>query len=430
MAQVVASGENDAKPRFRGALRWLAAVRREHSEGGLDQRAMSLVYTSLLALAPLLAVSFSVLKSFGVHNQLEPLLLEFLAPLGDKGREVAGTVIGFVESIGVGVLGMLGFAMLFYTVVSLIGKIEDNFNHIWRVTAARSLVRRFSDYLSVILVGPVLVFSALGLMASTASNAWVQRIVAIQPFGLFYYVLGLILPYLFIVATFTFVYLFIPNTRVQFRAALIAGLVAGLTWKVVGSLFASFVADSASYSAIYSGFAAVVLFMIWLYVSWLILLLGGVIAFHVQYPRYLGYTSRKPRLSARCIEELGVYLMMLIGKRQLGGELAPSLHQLADAVNLPWEPVAEVLQSLVDAQLIAVFEGHGGVYRLARDTDAITVSNILDAVRSAGDVTDLPFADVRCAGPGPRAGDASLRDLLRVEPAGDLPESGAQRSTP
>jgi membrane protein len=107
------------------ARAWLHALRREYDEGGLALHATSLVYTSLLSLAPLLAVSFSVLKSFGVHNQLEPFLLEVLAPLGDKSAEIVAAIIGFVESISVGVLGVIGFVALFYTVVSLLEKIEQ-----------------------------------------------------------------------------------------------------------------------------------------------------------------------------------------------------------------------------------------------------------------------------------------------------------------
>jgi len=398
---------------FDFAFRWLAALRREYNEGGLDHRAMSLVYTSLLALAPLLAVSFSVLKSFGVHNQLEPFLLEFLAPLGDKAAEVTGTIIGFVESIGVGVLGVVGFATLFYTVVSLIGKIEDNFNHIWRVSKARSFARRFSDYLSVILLGPVLVFSAVGIMASMANADWVRRIIAIQPFGLLYYAVGVTLPYLFIIAAFTFVYLFIPNTRVRWSAALTGGAWAGLAWKLVGSLFASFVSDSASYSAIYSSFAAVILFMLWLYISWLILLLGGAIAFHVQYPRYLNYASRRPRLSVRCLEELGLGLMYLIGLRHYRGEASLTLHDLADAVNLPWESVADTLAVLENRRLLAVTNGNSGSYQLARDTDAIRLDEIVVAVRSAGDIDALPLTDL------PREN----RILMRLD--GDLEKAAA-----
>lgn len=370
--------------------RWLAALRREYDEGGLALHATSLVYTTLLSLAPLLAVSFSVLKAFGVHNQLEPFLLEVLSPLGEKSAEITATIIGFVESISVGVLGVIGFAALFYTVVSLLEKIEHTFNHIWRVSKSRGLARRFSDFLSVILLGPVLVFSAVGIMASTTHSEWGQRILAMQPFGTIYALAGRVLPTLFIILAFAFVYTFIPNTRVRWSAALGGGAAAGLTWKLTGNLFASFVANSASYSAIYSSFAAVILFMLWLYVSWLILLLGGAIAFHIQYPRYLHYTSRHPRLSILSLEQLGLALMYLIGLRHYLGEKALTLHRLADEVNLPWESVGTLLETLCQHHLLVVTNGDDNAYQLARDTDAIRLQDILSAVRSTGDVQDLP----------------------------------------
>lgn len=375
------------------ARRWAYALKREIDEGGLDYRAMSLVYTSLLSLAPLLALSFSVLKAFGLHNRLQPFLLDLLAPLGEKAHEVTGKIIQFVENIQVGVLGFVGFVTLFYTVISLLGKVEDTFNHIWRVRKARSFARRFSDYLSVLLVGPVLVVSALGIMASMGSTALVQRIIAQEPFGAVYHFAGLILPYLLIVAAFTFAFLFMPNTAVRFRPALVGGIAAGLGWELSGVLFAGFVADSAQYSAIYSAFAAIILFVIWVYISWFILLVGGVIAFYCQYPRYLSYTSRKPRLSIRCREQLGLLLMLLIGRRHLLGEPARTLRELADAVNLPWDSVAEILEDLQRSHLLVMLSEDAKSYAPAKDTDAILIDDIVQAVRSAGETFSLAAFD-------------------------------------
>ncbi len=127
----------------------LYAVVRDLGDGMLRLRAMSLVYTTLLSLVPLLAISFSVLKGFGVHNQIEPMLLNFLAPLGEKGVEITEYIITFVERIKVGVLGAVGLGLLVYTVVSLMQKIERSFNDTWHVTRHRSLAQRFSGYLSV-----------------------------------------------------------------------------------------------------------------------------------------------------------------------------------------------------------------------------------------------------------------------------------------
>lgn len=421
------SAEAHVRPVLKHAVAWFSALRREYDEGGLALHATSLVYTSLLSLAPLLAVSFSVLKAFGVHNQLEPFLLEVLSPLGEKSEEITRTIIGFVESISVGVLGMLGFLTLFYTVVSLLEKIESTFNHIWRVAKPRSVARRFSDFLSVVLLGPVLVFSAIGIMASTTHSDWVQRILALQPFGMLYALIGKALPYVFIVLAFAFVYTFIPNTRVRWSAALGGGAVAGLIWKLVGSAFASFVSNSASYSAIYSSFAAMILFMLWLYVSWLILLLGGAIAFHLQYPRYLHYSSRHPRLSIVSLEQLALTLMYLIGVRHYRGEDALTLHQLADAVNLPWEAVGNLLDTLQQYHLLVATNGDDTAYQLARDTDAIQLRDIVYAIRSTGDVRTLPDtsdADTalalertqNLATDDPAYGEMSLRALVSSLP--------------
>ncbi len=375
----------DFKTAFSQLKLFCAVLIRELNEGGLQLHAKSLVYTSLLALAPLLAVSFSILKGFGVHNQIEPLLLELLHPLGEKGAEVTANVIGFVENIQVAVLGFVGFAMLFYTAVSLLEQIEACFNHIWRISEPRSWYRRFTDYLSMILMGPVLLFSAIGITASMKSSETIQNLIALQPFGTLYYLIGILLPYLLISLAFSLAYSFMPNTKVKFVPALIGGLFAGITWELTGMLFARFIADSAQYSAIYSGFAMILVSMIWLYISWLILLMGGVVVFHIQFPRYLAYATRRPHLSILCREELSLLLMASIGKQHIHGGPVCTLKGLADRVDLPWEPVAEILQILETNGLIMTLGDDKHSYVLAQDTDSILLRDILDVVRTDGD---------------------------------------------
>ena len=155
----------------------------EKTENHKTLQASALTFSMLLSIAPFLAVTFSVLKAFGVHNQLQSMLVEFLAPLGPNAGEVTTRLITFVNNMHVGALGAVGLVALFITIVSLIGNIEQAFNRIWGVRAPRRLARKFSDYLSVILVGPVLVFSALGIIASLQSSTLVQRLIAIEPIG-------------------------------------------------------------------------------------------------------------------------------------------------------------------------------------------------------------------------------------------------------
>jgi membrane protein len=142
----------------------------------LNLQAMGLTYSTLLSLVPFLAVMFSVLKAFGVQNGLEPVLAQLFQPLGDAASQVTKTIINFVDNIRVGILGAAGVAMLFYTVVTLVAKVEDALNQIWRLPHSRTWGQRVPAYLSVVLVGPVMVFTALTLTASAQSHWLVGRL--------------------------------------------------------------------------------------------------------------------------------------------------------------------------------------------------------------------------------------------------------------
>ena len=161
-------------------LRLVIVLVRDVTHGQLTLRAMGLVYTTLLAIVPLLAISFSVLKAFGVHNQVEPILLSFLEPLGEKGVEITERVLDFIENMNVGVLGGVGLALLLYTAVSLVHKVEEAFNYIWHVHRGRSIGERFSRYISALMVGPILIFAALGVTAGAMSLAVVRGALQIE----------------------------------------------------------------------------------------------------------------------------------------------------------------------------------------------------------------------------------------------------------
>lgn len=389
------SGQDPWLSRLAGALRWIFALQRAIREDALDYRAMGLVYTTLLSLAPLLAVSFSVLKGFGVHNQLEPFLLQTLAPLGQQREEVVQRILGFVENIQVGVLGALGLALLFYSVVSLLGKIEDSLNLIWHVREQRPWRRRFTDYLSVVLIGPVLVFSALGITASMTSGRLVQWLVEQEPFGFLYFLLVQLVPYALIIGAFTFVYLFLPNTQVRLRAALVGAVCAGLAWKAVGWAFATVVVGSASYSAIYSGFATVILSMIWLYASWMILLLGAAIAFLAQFPSFRELRAADDGTIRYSRERLGLLLLVRIGRVFLQGEPPLRLESLSAVLNLPRERIAEVLSVLLRSGMIAQVQGEAPAYLPAKALDRLPLKDILNALGGGGESPgDLSLVEV------------------------------------
>lgn len=348
--------------------------------GDIKLHAMSMVFTTLIAIVPVLAVSFSVLKGMGVHNQIEPLLAQFLAPLGEQGERVTDRIIGFVENMEVGLLGSVGLAMLFYSAFSLTQKVDEAFNAIWHIRHGRSLLRRMSDYLSVLLIGPVLVFSALGLSATLASSDLMQSLLAVEPFGQLYQSAVRLVPYLLIIAAFTFLYMFVPNTRVRFVPALTGGIVSGVIWQTTSWLFASFVATSGKYEAIYSGFAILIFFIIWVYLNWLILLVGADLVYHLQYRTYLRSLHYRMRLNIAGRERLAMRVLSAVGRAFYAGRGGASLAELTESTGAPAELIGDTLDLLEAAGLIGE-SAEGGRFLPARPFDATSVKHALDAIR-------------------------------------------------
>jgi len=368
-------------------LRVVHMLLRELMGGQLNLRAMSLVYTTLLSLVPLLAVSFSVLKGFGYHQRLEHYLFDFmLEPLGPSGGEVAGTIIGFVENVKVGMLGSVGFALLIYTVVALVQKIEAAFNFVWQIDRLRPIAQRFSNYLSVITIGPVLIFSAVGFAAAMLDTDIVQKVASVEPFGTLFLYLSRLVPYVLVCLAFTFIYLVMPNTRVRFQSAVVGGLLAGVLWKITGWGFATFIASSAKYAAIYSSFAILILLLIWMYLSWLILLVGAQIAYFVQNPKFMTLQRVRFVLSNRLREQLALQIMYLIGYHHFHGRPPWRLERLIDCLDLPDEPVSSILQMLVDTgYLIEIQDEDSTAYLPQHDIETVRLSGLLDAIRRAGE---------------------------------------------
>ncbi|MEJ2254599.1 MAG: YihY/virulence factor BrkB family protein [Nitrospirota bacterium] len=365
-------------------VRYACVVGRTVRERQLTLRAMSLVYTTLLSLVPLLAVSFSVLKAFGVHNRIEPLLYRFLAPLGPKAGEITDRVVEFVSRVNAGVLGSLGLVMFVYTVISLLQKVETTFNELWRVQAPRSFARRFSDYMSVILVGPVLVFAALGLTASVMSAEFIQSLLAFEPLGRVVRFLARLLPYLMVSGAFTFLYSFLPNRKVKLSSALVGGVVAGVLWETAGWGFAAFIVTSTKYTAIYSGFAILIFFMIWLYVSWLILIVGAVISFYHQHPRYVARKRPKDLLNTRLLERASLLVMFLVALRFARDRDPWSMDELVDETGLPIEAVQAVVETLEHRRLLQRTGEDLDALLPGRSLDTIALTDILEALRPEG----------------------------------------------
>lgn len=374
--------------------RYALALLRDLLEGQISLRAMSLVYTTLLSLVPLLALAFSVLKAFGVHNSLQPVLEQALAPLGSQSAVVTENILAFVDNIQVGVLGSIGIGLLLYTSVSMISKIEDSFNFIWAIRQDRGFTQRFGEYLSVLLVGPVLVFSAIGLTASLRSSTVVMTLAQYEPFGTTLLLITKLTPYVLIVAALTFIYSFIPNTRVKWRAAAAGGLFAGIAWESASIGFARFVTGASSYSAIYSGFAIVIILLIWLYVSWVIVLFGCRLAFYIQHPRHLAGPVMTTPPASREAEYLPLRLMMLSVRRFQAGLPALPFAEVERLLATSPERLEQALQLLNACGALVETQPERRLLP-ARDPGSYTLAELWRWCRGSLPHTGSPDADDR-----------------------------------
>jgi membrane protein len=411
-------------------LRYPFALIRDLIAGELNLRAMGLVYTTLLSLVPLAAFAFAVLKGLGVHRDLEPLIYEFLKPIGERASELTAQFMTFVDHVRGDVLGSVGLAVLLWTVVSTIQKLEEAFNFAWHVERPRSIMRRVSEYLSLMVVGPVFIVVVFSMFSAISGRSmlWLAKH---EPLGSMARGLGFIGPYLFVTGVFTFFYAFIPNTRVRLRAAFIGGVAAGLLWAASGALFTRIVAASTNMVAIYAGFAIFLATLIWIYVSWLILLIGAQLSFYVQNPRYLRVGQGHVRLTSALRERLAFTVMLLVARKFVAGERPWQLRALSEDLQIPGSALATVTRSLERAGLLTLSEDEELIP--ARDLESIALTDILNAVRDERQYETWllwrartePVADEVAnsveAGMRERIAGTTLRDLASQESHGTLP---------
>ena len=364
------------------AIRVVWVLVRDVLDGQVTLYAMSLVYTTLLSLVPLLAITFSLLKAFGSHYEIEPLLLQFLEPLGEQRYELTYRLTSFVENINGGVLGTLGIAFLLYTVLALIHKVEVACNHAWRVRAPRPLLTRFSGYLMILFVGPLLIFFALGTVSSLMNTEVVRQFAAMEPYASLYRITTRVSPYVLIIGGFTMIYLIVPHTRVKFLAALTGGVFAGLAWKLTGWMFGAFVAASGNYKTIYTSFAIMLIFMIWLYLSWLILLLGANLVFYKQYPGFVTRHKGAPTPSGKQKEALALLLMKLIAENFYNRRPAWTLQAIARHASMPILVAEKILNGLVEAKLLHRGDEDSAVYLPNQPLEITTVAQVIEVIRA------------------------------------------------
>jgi membrane protein len=369
--------------------RYVWAIGRDLLVGDLNLRAIGLVYTSLLSTVPLCAFSFSVLKGLGFQHNLAPLLAEFFRPLGDHGDELAHRIASFVDHMRGGVVGTLGLTFLLWTAVSVVQKVEEACNHIWHVARPRSLSRRFGEYAGILVIGPIVVATTLGLTAALSSNPWLAPLSTSPLLG---WAADHVAPVIAGTLGFGFLYGFLPNTRVSARAALGAAFAASMVWVAAGVGFKIVVQYSQQMVAVYAGFSIVLVTLMWLWLNWLILLTGALLAFYLQHPEYLRSGQRDVVATARLREQLALAIMQSVARAFSAGQRTSvtSLAQQFDVPSIALQPIIDALESAGLLELTSRDQLMPG-----RLPSAIHLDEIVLAIRDAGAGRAITLTDAR-----------------------------------
>ncbi|MEI7817930.1 MAG: YhjD/YihY/BrkB family envelope integrity protein, partial [Desulfuromonadales bacterium] len=340
-------------------------------------RAAALTYTTVLSLVPFLAIAFSVLKGLGAQNALQPLLQQIA---GDS-EETINRLVAYVNNTNMKSMGAIGLVMLIVTVVSLMGNIEEAFNAVWGVRETRSLQRRFSDYLSVVIVGPILLLAATSMTSSLQSQWMLQWLIQHTYLGDAILLLFRLLPYLSVWIAMVFLYIFIPNTRIRFASAVTGGVIAGTAWQLAQWGYFHFQVGVANYNAIYGTLAAVPVFLVWIYTSWLIVLFGLEIVCVHQHRNGVFPGSSALRLTVTAREELAVALLVQVNHHFQHSAVPPSAQYLADQLNVALLTLETIFDELQQLGYLVATSGSESGWLPARDPSEVLVCDVIEALR-------------------------------------------------
>ena len=375
-------------------------------------RASALTYITVLSLVPLLAFSFSVAKGFGfyetlVEQTINPFLdrtfgsLQSGAPLmpGVKPSheirvaidQVLAMVGGVVQETKVASLGAFGAVILIWAVIKLLGTVERSFNHIWGVQRPRSMLRKLTDYLAMVVVAPIFLFTATAITTAAENHGVTEILREKLHLGPLLDLLVAGLPLIALWIGFTFVYMAMPNARTRLVSAALGAIVGGTLWHLTLLLQIKFQVGIAQYNPIYASFAAIPIFLVWIQFSWVAVLLGAEVCFaHQSEPDYLRVARSRP--SDHAFKELlALRAMARIGERFLSCGPAWTSDDLAVELAVPIRPMEEVLEQLVQRGVLAVAPaGTQDAFLPARDLDAVTVKSIIDALKGTSGPVDVP----------------------------------------
>ena len=348
--------------------------------------AAALTYSTLLAIVPIMAVVFAIARGFGYNKYIETWFREALS----SQPQVAEAIIGFVNSYLVhtksGIFLGIGLLFMLWTVIMLISNIEKAFNDIWQVSTPRSIFRTITDYMAMFLLAPIIIVvtSGISIMMATFANGIGETLI-VGPALRFFLRL---LPYIIMSGVFIALYVFMPNTKVKIRSAIIPGILAGVAMQGLQLVYIHSQIWVTGYNAIYGSFAALPLFMLWVQISWTICLFGAELAYTNQNLEKFAFRASTDDLSHRYRLLLSAYLMTLICRRFEEGKKPYTALELKLETNIPIRITHDLLENLTRVHLLSEMtndeKGTEAVYQPAESTARLSVGMMIDRLEAEG----------------------------------------------
>lgn len=370
-------------------LRTLVFSVRGFEEDQCSLRASALTLYSLLSVVPVAAMAFGIAKGFGFEKMLEQQLLENIPGQEEGILYIIDFARKLLDNTQGGLVAGIGVIVLFWSVMKVLGNIESSFNHIWKVRESRSFIRKFSDYLSIMLIAPILVISAssLSVFISVKVRDITENTELLEVFSPFILSALKLSPYVIIWILFSFIYIFMPNTRVKFWSAMFAGVLAGTIYQLVQAGYIYFQVKISNYNAIYGSFAALPFFVMWLQLSWFVVLFGAEISFFHQHRKTWHSYQYYERLSPYLHKLLALHIAHVLIKNFAQGHPPLNAEQLMRQTQLSLALIQQSLDMLIESGVVSktpVKRERDMAYQPAKALELLTVKSVLTALEQRG----------------------------------------------
>ncbi|VAX36957.1 Inner membrane protein YihY, formerly thought to be RNase BN [hydrothermal vent metagenome] len=378
-------------------LRIVLLAIRGFAEDKCQLRASALTFYSLLSIVPVVAMGFGVAKGFGFEKKLETQILEGMQGQEEVAQQIINFSQSFLENTQGGLIAGVGVFVLFWTIIKVLGHIENSFNDVWGIKKDRSFGRKFSDYLSIMMVCPILLImsSSITVLVTSQVTLIVEKLSFLGPLSDVIIFSLRILPYAVIWGVFTFIYIFMPNTNVRFKAGLMGGIIAGTIYQMVQWAYITFQVGVAKFGAIYGSFAALPLFLVWLQTSWLVVLLGAEVSFAEQNVETYEFEPDCLKISHSFKRLLSLGIMHSCIKNFHDAQKAQTAENISHQFEIPIRLVHQIMFELTESGLLSEVKSNEDktiAYQPSYDIENVTIENVLMALDQRG-IDNIPIVD-------------------------------------